>query len=292
MIDNQDFLTQLKQVELYLTPSPHANRIGIHPLSYRGRSLEFSEYREYRAGDDIKEIDWRVYARTDRYYVKQRDRHSPASSLIVFDNSASMNFASESSTLSKFRAASLLAFGIGYVLHKQGDGLSLHPMYTSEKILMPRASRKAFYHLVQQLKKLKDGQEPTSGNFQLNHPIRSIDHLFLISDFLVPESEWQRWIKMSQFTARNISFYRILDSEEIKPTFRQFQIQNLENPTQKRWISQQDWEKYQTNFSCHHENLRQSCLQQHIELQQLTTETSIYPAIRKTLSLHQHTLRS
>ena len=104
MIDSPEFLQQLNQVELYLKPAPNAKQVGLHPLTYRGRSLEFAEYREYRPGDDIREVDWKVYARTDRYYIKQRDRHSPANTLIVLDNSASMNFYSSQASVSKFRA--------------------------------------------------------------------------------------------------------------------------------------------------------------------------------------------
>ena len=147
MIDDRDFYSLLRQQELLLRPNRSSSRIGLHPLTHRGRSLEFSEYREYRPGEDLRDLDWKVFARTDRYYVKQRDSHTPASALLLVDDSASMHFHSEQASLSKLRTALLCAFALAYVLHRQGDALAFRTLSQSQPAVPLRTSRRAFRHL-------------------------------------------------------------------------------------------------------------------------------------------------
>ena len=64
-------LAQLKQLELRLKPSRASSMLGRHELRHRGRSLEFAGYREYRPGDDLRELDWKLLGRTQRHYIKQ-----------------------------------------------------------------------------------------------------------------------------------------------------------------------------------------------------------------------------
>jgi len=151
MIDDRDFYSLLRQQELLLRPNRSSSRIGLHPLTHRGRSLEFSEYREYRPGEDLRDLDWKVFARTDRYYVKQRDSHTPASALLLVDDSASMHFHSEQASLSKLRTALLCAFALAYVLHRQGDALAFRTLSQSQPAVPLRTSRRAFRHLVRGL---------------------------------------------------------------------------------------------------------------------------------------------
>ncbi len=283
MLDQSEFISSLKQVELFLRPTRHSRRIGIHELAHRGRSLEFAGYQEYRPGDDLKDLDWKLFARTDRYYVKQRDTHTPASTLILLDDSPSMGFRSDKATASKFRGALLLAFGLGYVLYKQGDAFSFQTLFTQAEPLKPRSSKKGFRHLVQQLQEL-DNQGPT-GNPELilqnRHP-QSVDHLFLISDFLVPETQWNVWIKMTKILGRKTTFFRVLDPEETAPD-PHTEVLNIEQTTQHRFLTQKDWNAYRSNFQAHEAHLRQSCLEQNIAYHPLITNQPMETSIRKLL---------
>ena len=68
LLQDQELWSQMKQVMLSLKPLRASLRAGIHEFQHRGRSLEFAEYREYRPGEDLRDLDWKVFARTDRYY--------------------------------------------------------------------------------------------------------------------------------------------------------------------------------------------------------------------------------
>lgn len=93
--------------------------LGLHKSPYRGTSAEFAEHRPYLPGDNIRTLDWRLFARTDRFYVKRYEEDTNLSAHLVVDATASMNFGQ------KWTAAGLLAGTAAYVLAAQGDAVGL-----------------------------------------------------------------------------------------------------------------------------------------------------------------------
>ena len=96
---------------------------GMHRAPYFGASIDFAEHRGYVAGDDIRRVDWRLYARTDRFYVKQYEADTNTNFTILFDISKSMSFGSESVT--KLEYASYLAACLGYLATRQRDRVGI-----------------------------------------------------------------------------------------------------------------------------------------------------------------------
>ncbi|MDD3803797.1 MAG: DUF58 domain-containing protein [bacterium] len=91
---------------------------GIHPVPYKGSSSEFSQYREYVAGDDFNRIDWKAYLKSSKYYVKESDDETNAEMVLLLDTSASMGF------FYKFEYSKTLAFLFSYICAKQNDSFS------------------------------------------------------------------------------------------------------------------------------------------------------------------------
>ncbi len=114
---------------------------GLHRSPYHGFSVEFAEHRPYMPGDEIRHVDWKVYARTDRYTIKQYEEETNLKSYLVLDTSRSMAFAS-AGRISKLEYASYLAASLAYMMVKQSDavGLALFDE-TVTTYLPPRASR-------------------------------------------------------------------------------------------------------------------------------------------------------
>lgn len=114
---------------------------GLHRSPYHGFSVEFAEHRPYMPGDEIRHVDWKVYARTDRYTIKQYEEETNLKSYLVLDTSRSMGFAS-AGRISKLAYASYLAASLAYMMVKQADavGLALFDE-TVTTYLPPRASR-------------------------------------------------------------------------------------------------------------------------------------------------------
>src|SRR5208337_3510746 len=101
---------------------------GLHKSHFRGTAVEFADYREYAPGDDIRLVDWKVFARSDRHYVRLYDAERNLLTYLVLDTSGSMEYAGAARlTLSKIQYAARLAAALGYLAVREGDeaGLSL-----------------------------------------------------------------------------------------------------------------------------------------------------------------------
>lgn len=271
-------LAQLRQLQLHLKPAKASSMLGHHELRHRGRSLEFAGYREYRPGDDLRELDWKLLARTERHYIKQRDTHSPATVLVLVDTSATMQLQSPVAEFSKLRVAQLLAFGLIYTLHRQGDRFSLQQL-DGEPVARPRSSKRAFLHALQQLERPPSA---TRAEFP-NLSAQSYDQIYLLSDLLRPEQEWQPWLSQLRLAGRHCQILRVLDPLELgqgdEPNF----LLDLTQPGYQRQMQSVDWIGYRTNFEQHRQRLTQYCRRQNLPLQECLTQAPIYPRIREVL---------
>jgi uncharacterized protein (DUF58 family) len=118
----------LRHVRLRPRGAAEGTFAGPHKSHYRGTAVEFADYREYSPGDDIRLVDWKVFARTDRHYVRLYDAERNLLTYLVIDKSASMEFAGAvAKTPSKLEHAARLAAALGYLVIREGDevGLSL-----------------------------------------------------------------------------------------------------------------------------------------------------------------------
>src|SRR5262249_10509141 len=98
---------------------------GMHRSPFHGFNIEFAEYREYTPGDDLRRLDWRVFARSDRHYIKQYEEESNVRVTFVVDASASMNYRGTGRELSKFDYAATLAVALAMLLARQQDPVGL-----------------------------------------------------------------------------------------------------------------------------------------------------------------------
>ena len=114
-------------------------RSGQHRSPLHGFSTEFSQHRPYRTGDDLKHLDWKILARTDRLYSKQFRETTNMAVMIVLDTSASMAF--PASGLSKFRYASVVAASLAYLIVNQGDAVGLMTMESGKLAYVPAQRR-------------------------------------------------------------------------------------------------------------------------------------------------------
>src|SRR5579863_6601650 len=96
---------------------------GLHRSPFKGFSVEFAEYRQYMPGDDLATMDWKVYARSDRYYVKKFEEETNLDCYLMVDVSASMSYGSRA--LTKLEYASYLAASLAYLMNRQRDGVGM-----------------------------------------------------------------------------------------------------------------------------------------------------------------------
>ena len=133
---------------------------GLHKSPYHGFSVEFAEHRPYNPGDELRHVDWKVYAKTDRYYVKQYEEETNLRHYVVLDTSPSMRYRGEAA-LSKLEYGSYLAAGLHYLMARQRDATGL--IAFDEKVhtsVAPKSTQGALRNLLVQLQNLVDAPPP------------------------------------------------------------------------------------------------------------------------------------
>ena len=117
-------LARLGTMELKARAVVEGFLAGLHRSPYKGFSVEFAEYRQYLPGDDLAAVDWKVYARTDRHYIKRFEEDTNVECHLVLDVSASMNYRG-SAPMTKMAYGSVLAASLGYLMSRQRDATGL-----------------------------------------------------------------------------------------------------------------------------------------------------------------------
>src|SRR5207248_3355295 len=112
---------------------------GLHRSPFKGFSVEFAEYRQYMPGDDLSTIDWKVYARSDRYYVKKFEEETNLDCHVMLDVSGSMAYGSRGMT--KFEYAACLAASLGYLMTRQRDAVGLMAFDEDIVSMLPASAR-------------------------------------------------------------------------------------------------------------------------------------------------------
>lgn len=123
---------------------------GLHKSPYHGFSVEFAEHRQYMPGDDIKHVDWKVYGKTDRFYVKQFEEETNLKAFLLIDRSASMGYASNG--VSKYQYATYLAAALSYLMIRQRDAVGLVSFDREiHRLLPPRSVPTYLARILQEL---------------------------------------------------------------------------------------------------------------------------------------------
>ena len=121
-----EVLARIASLELRARMIVEGYYTGMHRSPYHGASVEYADHRVYSQGDDLRHIDWRVYARTDKYYIKEYEQETNLQCLLVVDCSESMSYRSAGAAMTKYEYATVLAASLGYLaLHKQRDSVGL-----------------------------------------------------------------------------------------------------------------------------------------------------------------------
>src|SRR6059036_479723 len=160
---------------------------GIHRSPYHGFSVEFSEYRQYSPGDDPRYLDWRLYARSDRYYIKKFEDETNLRCHFLVDNSRSMGYGSLPYTKAQY--ANTLAGTLAYFLYLQGDGVGLLTFDEQIRDYLPARHRTGHLrHLMLALEKPAAGQATNLAAplKRIVEIVRKRGLLVLLSDFLAP----------------------------------------------------------------------------------------------------------
>jgi uncharacterized protein (DUF58 family) len=194
---------------------------GLHRSPYHGFSVEFTEYRPYSVGDDPRYLDWKLVARTDRYFIKKYEDETNLRAQVLLDQSRSMAFGSRG--YSKAEYARTLAATLAWFLHHQGDAVGLLTFDEAVREYLPARNRSG--HLRQILFAL---DKPAGGSTtNLAAPLRRIVELVrrrglvvLISDLLAPPSELESPLGLLTASGHEVIVFQVLDPAELDFDFK------------------------------------------------------------------------
>ncbi|NOZ41481.1 MAG: DUF58 domain-containing protein [Planctomycetes bacterium] len=190
---------------------------GLHASPFHGFSVEFSEHRKYTHGDDPADIDWLVYAKTDKYYVKKFEAETNITGYLVMDLSASMAYSHEQE-LTKFEYSICLAAALCYLMIHQQDPVGL--ITFGEKIvnsLAPKSKRAQIGNILSLLANLEPQEKTDIGN-SLNQLAAMLKHSSLVmifSDLLAEPDEVIASLRRLRHGGHDVILFHVLDQAEV-----------------------------------------------------------------------------
>ena len=280
MTELRDFLdpgsvAQLERLQVVARKIAEGFLRGIHRSAAKGSSIEYAEHRPYVPGDDLKHLDWRSYARTDRFYLKQFEDETNLRATLVLDTSASMGFSSEGIT--KLRYASCLAAAMAYLLLGQRDAVGLALAGESlQHHIPPRASAEnlAGIFAAMEMARPEGRTDLAKVLTQLSERVEPKSLVILISDLLDDERSILSGISQLRHRGGEVIVLQVLDHAERELPFSSWMVlRDIEDPSiEMRLDARQMADLYRENFTGHQDTIRKGCSA--AEVDYLCLETS------------------
>ncbi len=195
---------------------------GLHASPFQGFSVEFSEHRKYVPGDDLKDLDWNVYAKTDKYYLKKFQAETNVTGYLVMDLSASMAYTFRQE-LTKFEYAICLAAALGYLMIHQQDPVGLITFDTHIRAsLPPKSKRTQLANILALLANLKPAgaTDVAASLHQLASMIRSKSLIMIFSDLLADPEPILQSLHHLRHRGHEIILFHVLDEAEVHFPFQ------------------------------------------------------------------------
>lgn len=281
------FLAQLEALRLRTRKEFLGSQTGNYSSPRRGTSLEFSDYRRYAPGDDLRYLDWGIYARSDRLYIKVFREEVDLFAYVFIDASASMGFPSRGL---KFLPAAHVALALSYVILANHDHVKLHLLQNAAN-----APASPFYRGRRRMSDCINFVTSASpeGPLQLGSALgehlrrlRRPGKAILISDFLMPADSYQQGLNMLRAFNLDISAIQILSRAEVDPRFPIGGLALVDSETEKeinyQW-SANSHREYQTRLAHHNLEIRSFCHQSGIHYALYVTDRDLSDFIFATL---------
>jgi uncharacterized protein (DUF58 family) len=228
---------------------------GLHASPFHGFSVEFSDYRNYQPGDDLRRLDWRLYARSDRLAIKRHMQETNVRFYVLCDTSASMEYRGRAAWGTKLECAKVIAGAISWFLLKQNDAagmLNLRAPDETPEFLPPSQKPSQFGLMLRQLDDLKPGGGACLAEL-LAHAARLIHRrsvILFFSDLLEPSEEISLGFKHLRFLGHEVMLFQVLDADELEFSFSEGGIfEDIETGHRRMIAPAQARKKYLEKFN-------------------------------------------
>ncbi len=216
-------LAQLQGLHLRARHIVEGYVAGLHRSPFRGYSIEFAEHREYTPGDDLRYVDWKVYGRTDKYYVKQYEDETNLICYLVLDISESMGYRGPESVLSKFEYAQCLAAALSYLVILQQDAVALATFDNQLRQLIRPASGPSHHRQILSIMESAQTVAKTAAGRTFHEVAERLTKrgvVVILSDFLDDAESMLAGLQHFRYRRHDVVLLHLLDPWELDFPFR------------------------------------------------------------------------
>ena len=262
------FISKLNSLELKARLVVEGFMVGLHKSPYHGFSAEFSEHRAYMQGDNLKDVDWKVFGKTEKYFIKQYEEETNLRSYIFLDTSNSMAYKS-TGNISKLDYSITLAAALSYLMVHQQDAVGL-TLYSEKinKFLPPKSTRSYYQEILKNLANVT-ASEKTNTASSLSEGAEKLKRrglVIIISDFFDNINSVLKAIKHFNYKKNEIIVFQILDPVEKTFSFGKDAIfKDLETGDEITTQPYQIQKAYREAMSEFTNQIKRECLNSNIE---------------------------
>lgn len=260
---------------------------GLHRSPDFGFSQEFAEYRPYTIGDDLRHVDWNVFARTEKAFLKRYLGETNTELVVLLDASASMNFSS--GTVSKFSYAKFLASALVYLAHLQRDSAGLISFHEDVTKMVPPSGRQGqLMRLLHAIDTTETGTRTdfTRPLFQLQQFQKRRGITVLISDFLTPADVVIPAVAPLRYRGNEVILFHLLDPQELKPRFGQpVLLIDMETNDSLEVAPEYARTQYESKISAHIEAMKKESQKEGLDYFLINTAQPLDAALREYFNM-------
>jgi uncharacterized protein (DUF58 family) len=279
---NPATISKLNSLELRARLVVEGFMVGLHKSPYHGFSVEFTEHRPYMQGDGLKDIDWKVYGKTEKFFIKQYEEETNLKSYILLDTSKSMLFASDGN-ISKLEYATTLVAGLSYLMVKQQDAVGL-TLYSDKinKYFPPKTSKAYLQELLKHLAELSASDKTNTASClnSIAEKIKRRGLVIIVSDFFDDINSILSALKHFRYQKNEVIVFQIMDPLERSFSFGKDAIfKDLETEdeiTTQPYQIQKAYKEAMENFIS---KIKTECLNSNIEYNLIETSTPFDKAL-------------
>ncbi len=283
MLDPKTLMT-IKDLPLLAKTVVDGFMNGFNKSTIKGPGLEFSQYRSYQPGDDLRWLDWRMYARSDRYYIRESETETSISVRIVIDASASMNH--QDGAVKKIDYARFMAASMAYLANLQGDAIGLYILQNGALTSLaskpgPQHLNRVYYQL-QQIQPAGTFTQPAHyKELFLGHAKKEL--LIFITDMYQSGSEITQLMDSLAALKHEVIVFHLMGQNELDFDFKGYSaLEDLETGETIQ-VSSQTKSAYQQKLEAHIAALRMQLLGKHIVYNMVSTAQPLDAALREFL---------
>ena len=278
-----DFFRQLDRFTFSVRKRVSTVYAGSRPSTRTGHGIDTIGFREYDYSDDLKDIDWKAYARTEKLYVRQFEEEKTLTTHILLDASKSMDYPEKG--ISKFEYAAMLAAGYAYMVTKYNDRFAISTFTQEVNINKPSRGRKNLLRTIDRLAELKisGGTSIEEAVIKYNRVIKSRSLVILISDFLQDPKAIETAV--SRLSDHDLILIQVLDpTEKVLPLQGNSRLVDLETGDEIRtYVGENFKERYLGKLDDHSAMIKKSCMKVGAEFYTFTTDKPIFDAFYHTI---------